>query len=301
MSIELEVRIAAFDWLKEQVNIHGEVLQRDLLMRGFEFKGNQIHLLSPQQGIFKPKILEFPISIMTSPSNPYNDLINIDELFKDDATIEYRYHGDNPNRWDNVALRNAGKNNISLIYFLGIAPSRYWAFWPVFIINDEPKRLTFTVSINQSEIISPIYSEVSEAKKSYGLSIVKTRAHQRFFREKVIAAYKTRCAFCRLKHIELLDAAHIIPDKEPESTSKVDNGLSLCKIHHSAYDKYFIGVTPDFKIHVREDILEEEDGPMLQHGLKDLHKTKILLPTNKILRPNPDNLHWKYQKFKSAI
>jgi putative restriction endonuclease len=46
-----------------------------------------------------------------------------------------------------------------------------------------------------------------------------------------------------LKHRELLDAAHIIPDNMPEGKSTIENGLSLCKLHHSAYDAFIIGVT----------------------------------------------------------
>ncbi|MBK7317620.1 MAG: hypothetical protein IPI86_08170 [Anaerolineales bacterium] len=56
----------------------------------------------------------------------------------------------------------------------------------------------------------------------------------------------------------------------PEGKSTIENGLSLCKLHHSAYDAFIIGVTPDYIIQVRADILEEEDGPVLQHGLKGL-------------------------------
>jgi putative restriction endonuclease len=59
----------------------------------------------------------------------------------------------------------------------------------------------------------------------------------------------------------------------PESKMTIDNGIPLCKLHHAAYDSFILGVTPDYIIHVREDVLEEEDGPVLQHGLKGLHKT----------------------------
>jgi len=45
---------------------------------------------------------------------------------------------------------------------------------------------------------------------------------------------------------ELLDAAHIIPDNMPEGKSTIENGLSLCKLHHSAYDAFIIGVTLPF-------------------------------------------------------
>ncbi len=58
----------------------------------------------------------------------------------------------------------------------------------------------------------------------------------------------------------------------PEGKSTIENGLALCKLHHSAYDAFIIGVTLDYIIQVRADILEEEDGPVLQHGLKGLHK-----------------------------
>jgi hypothetical protein len=33
------------------------------------------------------------------------------------------------------------------------------------------------------------------------------------------------------------------------------------------FDKNIIGINPDFEIKVRQDILEEIDGPMLKYGL----------------------------------
>ncbi len=36
--------------------------------------------------------------------------------------------------------------------------------------------------------------------------------HQQEFRQRVLRAYRERCAICRLRHEELLDAAHILPD-----------------------------------------------------------------------------------------
>ena len=35
---------------------------------------------------------------------------------------------------------------------------------------------------------------------------------------------------CRLHQIQLVDAAHIIPNGEPKGTPWVPNGLALCKI-----------------------------------------------------------------------
>ena len=105
---------------------------------------------------------------------------------------------------------------------------------------------------------------------------------------------------CRLKHRELLNAAHIIPDNMLEGKSTIDNGLSLCKLHHSAYDAFIIGVTPDYVIQVREDILEEEDGPVLQHGLIGLHKSTLVLPRSKSRYPSREALEWRYSRFTRA-
>lgn len=174
--------------------------------------------------------------------------------------------------------------------------------FPVYIIGDDPRALSFTVALdelNQSNVVDGLIKE-PDGKKLYMTRMIKIRLHQKRFREKVLYAYKSQCALCRLKHSELLDAAHIIPDGEPESKPTVDNGLSLCKLHHAAFDKYFIGITPDYKIEIRKDILEEFDGPMLQHGLKELNGIKIIVPTKQIEKPNPNFLDIRYQRFLKA-
>lgn len=298
MDIDLQVRLAAFDWLSEQVNLHGDVLPRKLLEQGFEFQGQRIPLVAPQ-GIFKPQLLELPLSITTAPKGPYDD------YFGNDNFLIYRYRGTDPNHRDNTGLRKVFELKRPLVYLHGIEPGKYLATWPVYIIGDDQSSLTFKVTVDDAlpaieytqESVARQVAEVSDARHAYLTATVKVRLHQRAFREKVLDAYRSQCAFCHLKHRELLDAAHIIPDNMPESTSKIENGLSLCKLHHSAYDAFMIGVTPDYVIHIREDILEEEDGPVLQHGLKGLHKSMLILPNSKSHYPNKDALAWRYSRF----
>ena len=126
---------------------------------------------------------------------------------------------------------------------------------------------------------------------------VQVRLHQASFSERVLDAYRTHCAMCRLKHRELLDAAHIIPDSNPDGRPEVSNGLSLCKIHHAAFDRGIIGVRPDYVIEVREDVLREIDGPMLKNGLQALHNSELLLPTRAADRLSKDALERGYQSF----
>ena len=61
---DIEIRRVAFAWLSEQVDVHGQVLTRELLGNGFPYKGEQIPLVSPQ-GIYKPRQMELPLSITT--------------------------------------------------------------------------------------------------------------------------------------------------------------------------------------------------------------------------------------------
>jgi putative restriction endonuclease len=296
MSLDHEIRIATFQWLAEQVNIHGDVLPRTLLSQGFIFKELRVPLVSPQ-GIFRPQMLEYPLTITTTPDGPYDDRPEGEGFFL------YKYRGSNHFHRDNIGLREAMKNNVPLIYFLGIIPGKYLAVWPVYIVGDDPGKLTFTVAVDDASVIREnkiINTELAEPRRAYITSMVKVRLHQRSFRERVIDAYRTQCAFCRLKHEELLDAAHIIPDTESESRPTVDNGIALCKLHHAAFDSFIIGVNPEYVIEVREDVLEEHDGPMLLHGIKELHRQRIILPRRQEFMPDRGFLDWRYQKFRAV-
>ncbi|MGB7239744.1 MAG: HNH endonuclease [Rhodococcus sp. (in: high G+C Gram-positive bacteria)] len=108
--------------------------------------------------------------------------------------------------------------------------------------------------------------------RRYVMAESKRRLHQPVFRATVMQAYRTRCAVCASAHGQLLDAAHIVPDSEEAGIATVRNGLSLCKIHHAAYDTNIMGVSPDHVVEIRADLLDEIDGPMLQYGLKERHK-----------------------------
>jgi len=117
----------------------------------------------------------------------------------------------------------------------------------------------------------------------------------------VLRAYETRCAVCALRHAVLLDAAHIVPDREEAGVAAVRNGLALCKIHHAAYDFHVLGVRPDLVVEIRADLLEEVDGPMLEHGLKGRHGQRLMaLPAVRAERPDPELLDRRYTEFRAA-
>src|SRR5271157_87206 len=189
MDVDLQVRMAAFNWLSEQVNSHGEVLPRKLLEQGFDFQGQRIPLVAPR-GIFKPQILDLPISITTAPKGPYDD------YFGKDNFLTYRYRGNDPNQPDNVRLRNVFKLKRPLVYFHGIEPGKYFATWPVYIIGDDPSNLTFKVTVDDSLSsfeysetgASKQVSEVTDARHAYLTGTIKVSLYQSAFREKVLDA-----------------------------------------------------------------------------------------------------------------
>lgn len=298
-----QVRIAAFDWLRRQCDQLGDVLPRTLILKGFDIDGIRIPLVGPQ-GIFKPKVLEsIPISITTTSNGPYPD------SFLGRGFFSYSYRGTDPQHHENVGLREAMRLQRPLIYFLGIVPGKYLAVWPVFIVNDHPEALSFDVVVDDAceaeQLLRvgdvPYISDSTIARREYITSTVKVRVHQSTFREKVLRAYREQCALCRLKHVELLDAAHIIPDVEAGGEPLVENGLALCKLHHAAFDRYFLGIRPDYTVVLRDDVMHETDGPMLRHGLQGLHGQKLFLPRQVELWPDPARLAERYDRFCISI
>ncbi len=292
------IRMAAFKWLEEQTSVFGDVFPRELLIKGFYLNEQRITLVGPQ-GIWKPKALEsIPLSITTTVNSPYSDSFS-------GEYIRYSYMGTDPYHPVNKGLRKALEYQVPLIYFFGIVKGKYLAVWPVFIVGDNPSSLYFTVAADDLKTLkNKIHMSAEEnpenERRRYITSAVRTRMHQRSFRERVLQAYKEQCALCRLRHLQLLDAAHIIADTEETGQPLVINGLSLCKIHHAAFDSDIIGITPDYQIKVREDVLHETDGPMLKYGIQGLQDQKLLLPRDKNKWPDRERLDVRYNRFKGT-
>jgi len=293
-----------FRWLEEQVRVQGDVLNWATLKKGFVYQENHIPSLSPaSRGIWKPKGLMAALSLTTSPNSPYPDRIEEDHLI-------YSYQGRDPQSSDNRAVRLAMQEQIPLAYFHGVEKGWYFASWPMLVTHDNPDQLQFIIQAepaginlggaNLSGSMDGAMIHGTEPRRAYATSQIKIRIHQRAFRERVLAAYKSHCAMCKLKHRELLDAAHIIPDSEG-GAPVVSNGLALCKIHHAAFDARVIGVNPDgYRIAVREDILREVDGPMLRHGIQGMAGKELWVPRSAEKKPDREALARQWKRFQVA-
>jgi putative restriction endonuclease len=194
-----------------------------------------------------------------------------------------------------------------LIYLFGIVVGQYLPVYPVFIVEDHPEQLYFGVAVDERRAVPgaedlsyPGRHDPEDVRRRYITVVTRARLHQAAFRERVLEAYRRICAICRLRHSELLEAAHILPDGHPQGLPIVPNGLALCSLHHAAFDAHILGVTPDHEVRVRTDVLEEADGPMLKHGLQGFEGTRLHLPRNSELRPNREFLAERYELFRRA-
>jgi putative restriction endonuclease len=298
------LRLAAFDAVRRLTEIRGDLTSNDL-RGGFEFQGGRIPLINPQRGIFKPRQMQFLLSIRTVfPRSGarvwYDDQRDVHrQIYEGDDAVDYAFMGNNPDAADNRWLREAMENRVPVIYFLGVAPGCYQAFLPTFIVGWDPSALKARVAFGMAEQSDTQLLD-SVAERRYALREVKQRLHQASFREAVISAYNGRCALSGLPEQLLLDAAHIIADKDERLGQPiVPNGIPLSKIHHAAFDAHLIGIDPDYRIHVSDRLLRRKDGPLLE-ALKGLDQGQIQLPARLKDRPDRDRLAARYEMFKEA-
>ena len=267
------------------------------LINTFIFEGRTIPLIV-QTGIWKPAILDAALTIRTTYTPPNQVPPYVDEI-GEDGFPRYKYRGHDPNHSDNRAMRTAMERHLPIAYFLASDRGIYLPIYPVWLRAEDRAREEFTVALDASLSLVDA-SELSPVQRQYVERMTRTRLHQRLFHARVLHAYADRCAMCRLHHPELLDAAHIIPDTEPDGLPVVPNGLSLCKIHHAAYDANLIGVRPDLVIDVKRRLLDEIDGPMLRHGLQEMDKLRLLVPAQRMSQPDPKRLATRYERFLAA-
>jgi putative restriction endonuclease len=299
------IRVAAFTHVRRLSEIYPH-LTASQLSPGFDFGGMRIPLINPQRGIFKPRQMRYLLSIKTVYPRPggkvwYDDQREVHrQIFESAETVEYAFMGTDPNAADNRWLREASEQKIPTIYFLGIAPGRYKAMLPTFIVEWDPKSLKVRLAFGSPDEISLVPPQNS-LERRYALRTVKQRLHQASFREAVITAYGGRCALSRLPEPMLLDAAHIISDaNEMSGQPIIQNGIPLSKIHHAAFDAHLIGIDADYRLHISDRLLGLNDGPILE-ALKQLNGQPIHLPARKIDYPDRDRLAARFEKYKAVI
>ena len=290
-----DIRSSCFAALDVLCAKHGpEVPYRDGLDAGFAFRGRSVPFLNYQKGIYRAAAQSGPaaLSVNTSFKSPYDDA-------ETDDGFAYAYRAGSIDQPDNRALRAAFELKVPLVYFVGTRPGWYRPERPMFVTADDP--VARSVSLTPGRMIGP-YDEREPIlpgdpiERRYAVRETRVRLHQARFRARVLPAYANQCTICRLKETRLLDAAHIVADRELAGEPTVSNGLCLCSIHHRAFDEDLVGVSPDYVVRVHPRLLDDEDGPMLEL-LKRADGSAIVLPRSARKRPDRELLAVRFERF----
>jgi putative restriction endonuclease len=117
---------------------------------------------------------------------------------------------------------------LPLVYLFGLVPGRYLPVWPVFVVGDSRGELFFDVAVDDpqlavaAEATQPlgIAEDRTEIRREYVTALVRRRLHQQAFRVRVLEAYRTQCALCRLRHQESLKEMHMRQIALPRSAGQ---------------------------------------------------------------------------------
>ncbi|MHB8469287.1 MAG: HNH endonuclease [Gaiellaceae bacterium] len=264
---------------------------------GFLFQGKRVPFMQRYKGIHRAAAQTGPaaLSITTSTKSPYDDEATPDGFW-------YAYRAGSDALADNRALRAAYAHGTPISYFIATRPNWYKPLYPCYVIADDPRARRVLVAPGQ--MVGPLDEQdpvpiEDDLERRYTVRETRSRLHQARFRGKVLDAYSSVCAICRLKEMRLLDAAHIVGDLEEHGEPLIKNGLSLCSIHHRAFDQNLVGVSPDYGVRVSQHLLEDEDGPMLEL-LKTFHNQSIVVPRRSSWRPDRERLAERFERFISA-
>ncbi|MGH2917055.1 MAG: HNH endonuclease [Solirubrobacteraceae bacterium] len=305
------LRQAAFERVRELSRLHDDLVPLEVLRAGFRFADRRISFGSFYSGIYRPKELhgEAALALVTAPPKsgkpaPYEDTFD-----EGSGRLTYRFRDPGSGsvralaraEADNRTLVEAHRLGVPVVYFRGIAPSQYTPLAPVFVTAIDMTTRTAELAVGLPVTDTTSAGLVSdEITRRYATREAAYRLHQHRFRHAVLRAYRTRCTICSLKEASLLQAAHIVEDRDPLGGATVINGLALCAIHHLAYDRNLLGIDPDGVVHMQARLLRETDGPMLTNGLQHFHGARILQPRRPEDRPDRDRLAVRYDAFRNA-
>ena len=259
--------------------------------------------LNRRGGIRKPGKGGACLSLKTSAEDIYDDHFD-----KAAGIIHYKYReqGGYDNAY-NRSIRLAREHQLPVLYFHTIDSGKYLVDIVRIAGEDDQGVILEILDLGKLVFMDGVRRTLTDEannpnepmeRRVYAVQQM-ARVGQAEFRQRVMQAYRRQCTICNFKKEPLLEAAHIIPHAQ-EGRPEVPNGLSLCKIHHGAYDLHILGIDPDYTVHINRDMLEEKDGPMLKHGFQELNEHKILLPRKLENRPNQDNLAERFEQFRNA-
>lgn len=141
-----------------------------------------------------------------------------------------------------------------------------------------------------------------EPASKYGRKIIPQREWEGYirnhkFRDLVLKNYDDTCCISGFRLQDnpapIVEACHIRKHAET-GLNTIENGLALCLNLHRAFDYGLIGLTNDYKVIVKKDLIE----PDSLYSLRQLEGRPILLPAHERYFPNKKYLAWHRERFQ---
>jgi putative restriction endonuclease len=137
---------------------------------------------------------------------------------------------------------------------------------------------------------------IEEERARYGKeTVIRPRLGQGSFRILVTDAYRRACAISGEHSLPALEAAHIKPFNE-EGPHRVDNGLLLRSDIHRLFDRFYITVTPEYRIEVSHRLREEFKNGRSYYLYQGKHLEN--LPVIQEEKPSRELLQWHNDRFR---
>ena len=286
------IRLAALSRVAELRALWGDAIPESEIAQGFRL-GTELILLKGPQGIFKPRQLtDGPLTIMSTLVSRYED-----ELLEEANVLRYDYappSREHENR-GLKALMAEGKPVILLKQVKAKPRPEYLIVAPLFVEGFDDGARQFTLSTRADVTRRTDTQEavvLREIQRAYGQTTVQTRLHQAYFRRDVLTVHRNRCCVCELRVRPLLQGAHIVPDSDALGVPSVQNGLSLCALHHAAYDRRIIRIKADYTIKVEQEWVRTDDA-FAERSLAAFDGHRIVLPNAPEHHPSPTFLEWR--------
>ncbi|MBK1618477.1 HNH endonuclease [Lamprobacter modestohalophilus] len=298
-----QIRLTAFHHCGQLLKVHTGAVPWAAIQPGFRFEGEQVFLGSTPRGIHRPAQMQRGILSIKTTKPKQGRTARYDDALGDDGDFSYAFQGTDPGNRDNTALRQAFEDQTPFLYFYGLVPGVYEILFPCYLTDWDAQALRCTVAVgNARELARPTKPAddpvlAMPIDRRYSTVEAKVRLHQAEFRELVLGAYERRCAITGLPVLGLLEAAHIIPDRDERGRPEVSNGLCLSALHHTAYDHNLLGIDPDGKVHIADAVLEQHDGPTLEQAIKGYNGQRIRLPRHLEDRPDREALEVRFGEF----
>jgi putative restriction endonuclease len=168
--------------------------------------------------------------------------------------------------------------------------------WFAFSKQQEEDIIQVNQNFSEIETVEAKTINDSLEKDTFKYYLKKSIVRNALFRKTIVHAYSYKCAFCQLKVIRsltqnIVDGAHIKPLSRFYD-NRIDNGISLCKNHHWAFDNGLFSINDDYRIIVIDDLQEESPNAK---PMKDFHGELIVLPSSEEYYPRLDAIRWHRQ------